>query len=50
MNMKEIILQILDEMKDSQINISSESAREFLANKIIQGLDNYIEQMQSQNV
>jgi len=48
--MKEIILQILDEMKDSQINIASESAREFLANKIIQGLDNYIEQMQSQNV
>ena len=50
MNMKEIILQILDEMKDSQINIASESAREFLANKIIKGLDNYIEQMQSQNV
>jgi len=49
MNMKEIILQILDEIKDSEINIASESAREFLANKIIQGLDNYIEQMQSQN-
>jgi len=50
MNMKEIILQILDEMKDSQINIASESARENLANKIMQGLDSYIEKLFSQNV
>ena len=34
MNMKEIILQILDEMKDSQMNIASESARENLANNL----------------
>jgi len=50
MNMKEIILQILDEMKDSQINISSESARENLADKIMEGLDSYIEKLFSQNV
>lgn len=50
MNMKEIILQILDEMKDSQMNIASESARENLANKIMQGLDSYIEKLFSQNV
>ena len=50
MNMKEIILQILDEMKDSQINIASESAREHLADKIMEGLDSYIEKLFSQNV
>ena len=50
MNMKEIILQILDEMKDSQMNIASEGARENLANKIMQGLDSYIEKLFSQNV
>jgi len=50
MNMKEIILQILDEMKDSQINIASESAREYLADKIMEGLDSYIEKLFSQNV
>jgi hypothetical protein len=32
--MYEIILKTLEEMKDSQINIQSEYAREFLANKI----------------
>lgn len=50
MNMKQIILQILDEMKDSQINIASESAREHLADKIMEGLDSYIEKLFSQNV
>ena len=50
MNMKEIILQILDEMKDSQINIASEHAREHLADKIMEGLDSYIEKLFSQNV
>ena len=50
MNMKEIILEILDEMKDSQINIASEHAREHLADKIMEGLDSYIEKLFSQNV
>ena len=34
MNMKEIILQVLDELKDSQINLASESARQDIANEI----------------
>ena len=42
MNMKEIILQVLDELKDSQINLASESAREYLANKIHERVDAYV--------
>lgn len=42
MNMKEIILQVLDELKDSQLNIASESAREYLANKIHERVDEYV--------
>lgn len=34
MNMKQIILQVLDELKDSQINLASESARQDIANEI----------------
>ena len=34
MNMKEIILQVLDELKDSQINLASECARQDIANEI----------------
>ena len=44
MNMKEIILQVLDELKDSQLNIASESAREYLANKIHKRVDEYVVQ------
>jgi len=42
MDMKEIILKVLDEFKDSQINLGSESAREFLANKIHERVDEYV--------
>jgi hypothetical protein len=40
--MKEIILEVLDELKDSQLNISSESARLMLANKLHEELDKYV--------
>ena len=40
--MKEIILQVLDELKDAQINLASESAREYLANKIHERVDEYV--------
>ena len=42
MNMKEIILQVLDELKDSQINLASESARQDIANKIYERVDEYV--------
>lgn len=32
--MKQIILQVLDELKDSQINLASECARQDIANEI----------------
>lgn len=44
MNMKEIILQVLDELKDSQINLASESARQDIANKIHERVDAYVVQ------
>jgi len=37
--MKEQILKVLEELKDSQLNIASESAREFLAEKIVSHLN-----------
>ena len=40
--MKEIILEVLDELKDSQFNISSESARIMLADKLHDKLDKYV--------
>ena len=42
MNMKEIILKVLEELQDSQINIKSESAREYLANKIEVNLQTHV--------
>ena len=36
--MYKTILKILEEIQDSQINIKSESAREFLANKITEAI------------
>ena len=43
--MKEIILKALEEIQDSQINIKSESAREFLANKLEPELQRYFNQI-----
>ena len=37
--MKEQILKVLEELKDSQLNIASESAREFIAEKIASNLN-----------
>tara|TARA_B000000475_G_C15635362_1_gene299220 strand:+ start:334 stop:495 length:162 start_codon:yes stop_codon:yes gene_type:complete len=47
--MYEIILKTLEEIKDSQINIQSEYAREFLANKITNAIleDNCKKNMES---
>jgi hypothetical protein len=45
MNMKEIILKVLEELQDSELNIKSESAREFLANKLEQNLRPHIHQI-----
>lgn len=45
MDMKEIILKVLEELQDSQINIKSESAREILANKIDSELQTHISQI-----
>lgn len=45
MNMKEIILKVLEELQDSQINIKSESTREILANKIELELQKHISEM-----
>lgn len=36
--MYKIILKVLGEIQDSQINIKSETAREFLANKITEAI------------
>lgn len=43
--MKEIILKVLEELQDSQINIKSESAREYLANKIEVNLQTHVNQI-----
>ena len=43
--MKEIILKVLKELEDTQINIKSESAREFLADKLEPELQQYINQI-----
>jgi hypothetical protein len=43
--MKEIILKVLEEIQDSQINIKSESAREFLANKLEPELQKYLNEI-----
>mgnify|MGYP001265855361 FL=1 len=43
--MKEIILKVLEEIQDSQINIKSESAREFLADKLEPELQQHINQI-----
>jgi len=43
--MKEIILKVLEELQDSQINIKSESAREYLANKLEQNLQTHINEI-----
>lgn len=40
--MKEIILKVLEELQDSQINIKSESAREYLANKLETELQTHV--------
>ena len=45
MDMKEIILKVLEELQDSQINIKSESAREILASKIDFELQTHISKM-----
>ena len=39
--MKQIILQVLDELKDSQINLASESARKGIANEIYKRIKDY---------
>lgn len=40
--MKQIILQVLEELKDSQINLQSESAREDIAEELCKRLDKYV--------
>jgi hypothetical protein len=40
--MKQIILQVLEELKDSQINLQSESAREDIAEELYKRLDKYV--------
>ncbi len=40
--MKKIILQVLEELKDSQINLQSESARENIAEDLYKRLDKYV--------
>jgi|MEHZ01.6.fsa_nt_MEHZ011632596.1_11 hypothetical protein len=43
--MKEIILQVLAEIQDSQLNIKSESAREILADKLNNELQAHVSQI-----
>ena len=43
--MKEIILKVLEELQDSQINIKSETAREYLADKLEANLQTHINQI-----
>lgn len=43
--MKEIILKVLEELQDSQINIKSETAREYLADKLEVNLQTHINQI-----
>mgnify|MGYP003640964904 CR=1 FL=1 len=40
--MHEIIIKVLEEIKDDQINMSSEYAREILADKLVEKLDPYL--------
>lgn len=40
--MKQIILQVLEELKDSQINLQSESTREDIAEELYKRLDKYV--------
>ena len=44
-SMKEIILKVLEELQDSQINIKSETAREYLADKLEANLQTHINQI-----
>lgn len=42
--MREIILNRLEELKNSQINLQSESGRNMVANKILPSLNNYVKE------